>query len=137
VAVAVVEAGKVLLVRRARAPARGLWALPGGRVVLGETLAAAARREVREECGLDVALIAGLGWRERIETELRPPQHWVLILFLARPRGGRLRAGGDAAELRWAAPEELEGLETVAGLRDLAAQALSLAAADAPGATSA
>jgi ADP-ribose pyrophosphatase YjhB (NUDIX family) len=47
-------AGRLLLIRRAHDPGRGLWSLPGGRVEPGESLAEAVEREVREETGLDV-----------------------------------------------------------------------------------
>lgn len=50
----VVHQGKVLLVLRNKAPARDMWAIPGGSVNLGETLQAAAEREVLEETGLHI-----------------------------------------------------------------------------------
>ena len=57
VAAAVFDAaGRVLLVQRGRPPGAGTWGLPGGLLDLGEKLADGAAREVREECGIDVAI---------------------------------------------------------------------------------
>ncbi|SLM30564.1 ADP-ribose pyrophosphatase (fragment) [Desulfamplus magnetovallimortis] len=50
----VFKAQKVLLVKRGKAPAKGVWAIPGGRVKLGETLKLAAQREVLEETGITI-----------------------------------------------------------------------------------
>ena len=47
----------VLLIRRGNPPRRGDWSLPGGAVELGETLCDAAQREVREECGIEIAVV--------------------------------------------------------------------------------
>jgi ADP-ribose pyrophosphatase YjhB (NUDIX family) len=46
--------GKVLLARRAHQPSKGHWSVPGGMIELGETIHEAARRELREECGVEV-----------------------------------------------------------------------------------
>eukprot|EP00741_Cyanophora_paradoxa_P006675 tig00001030_g6456.t1 len=48
---------RVLFVQRAKEPAKGVWALVGGRVHLGERVADAAVREVKEETGLDVEVL--------------------------------------------------------------------------------
>ena len=55
-AVMVVQNGKVLLVRRTMAPARGSWCFPGGFMEIGETPQVAAARECKEESGLDVEI---------------------------------------------------------------------------------
>ena len=61
VSAAIFRDGKVLIVRRARPPANGLYTLPGGGVELGETLEEAVIREVKEETALDVAIDHLLG----------------------------------------------------------------------------
>src|SRR5450755_3155567 len=62
VSAAIIRDGKVLVVRRARQPALGVYTLPGGAVETGETLMQAVTREVREETALDIepAALAGL-----------------------------------------------------------------------------
>ncbi len=64
VSAAIFRDGKILLVRRARAPAKGIYTLPGGRVEFGETLVEALRREMREETSLQVEIVGLAGWRE-------------------------------------------------------------------------
>ena len=66
VSAAIIRDGKILVVRRARAPAHGLYSLPGGVVEVGETLEEAVRREVREETGMTIEPVALAGFREAI-----------------------------------------------------------------------
>src|SRR5262245_25949943 len=66
VSAAIVRNGKILVVRRARAPANGLFTLPGGVVETGETLTEAVAREVSEETGLTIEPVALAGFREAI-----------------------------------------------------------------------
>ena len=68
VSAAIFRGDKILLVRRARAPAKGYYSFPGGRVEFGETLHAALHREIREETALAIDIIGLAGWRIRIET---------------------------------------------------------------------
>lgn len=98
---AVVDDGKVLLVQRGRDPGRGLWAVPGGKVETGERLVEAARREVREETGLEVE-IGGVVWvGESIGPGHPPGWHYVLIDFVGRVTGGSIHAGDDACDVGW------------------------------------
>src|ERR1700730_1789921 len=92
VSAAIFRDGKVLLVRRARAPAHGLYTLPGGGVELGETLEQAVIREVREETALDVAPIELIGYRQAIAHDAagRVERHFVILPFAARWISGEI-----------------------------------------------
>lgn len=97
VGVVIVADDSILLVKRGRDPGRGLWAVPGGKVRRGEPMRAAARREVREETGLDVEIGAVVWTGEHIDDDF----HIVLIDFAGSVLGGELRAADDADEVRW------------------------------------
>src|SRR5690348_2684882 len=105
----IVDEGRVVLVKRGSPPLLGEWSLPGGVVELGETLRAAAEREVREETGLIVRAGEVLEVLDRIipGKDAAPQYHYVLIDFLCTVKGGDLRAGGDAADACWARESEL------------------------------
>jgi len=109
---------RVVLVRRGNPPRQGEWSLPGGVVELGETLRAAAEREALEETGLIVKAGEVVEILDRIipGKDGAVQYHYVLIDFLCRCEGGELRAGGDAADVRWATTSELFGyrLEEIA-----------------------
>lgn len=98
----VVDQGRVLLVRRGTEPMKGHWSLPGGLVELGETLAAAVVREVREETGLTVEPLELIELLDRIHREgERVRYHYVIADYLCRVAGGQLRAASDAEAVRW------------------------------------
>ena len=112
VGTAVVEKGALLMVERAGPVLPGFWAVPGGKVRWGETLAEAAVRETREETGLEVE--AGrVIWTGQ---SFGPPQpspgaapgyHIVIIDFAARVTGGSLAAGDDARRVAFVPLEEV------------------------------
>lgn len=98
----VVEAGRVLLVRRGNEPLKGHWSLPGGLVELGESLTDGVVREVREETGLAVEPLELVELLDRIYREgERVQYHYVIADYLCRMTGGALRAASDAADVRW------------------------------------
>jgi 8-oxo-dGTP diphosphatase len=110
--------GRVLIVRRARPPAHGLYTLPGGVVELGETLQQAVVREIREETGLAIEPVVLAGYREAIarDSEGRIERHFVILPFAARLLGGELTLNQELAEARWLKPAELSALKTTDGL---------------------
>lgn len=121
VAAIIVDNGEILLVKRANEPARGKWSPPGGVVELGESLVDAVRREVREECGLEIEVDGLLDVVEvvRRDSENRIRFHYVILDYLAHPTGGELRPGEDASEVRWIPLRELENYEITQSLRKL------------------
>jgi 8-oxo-dGTP diphosphatase len=126
----VLHEGRVLLVRRGRAPALGLWSVPGGLVELGETTVDAARREVEEETGLDVRIAGLVGVFDRVtrDADGRVRYHWVLVDYLAYPQSNdTITAGSDAAEVRWVTIDEVERLPITEGLADMIKRAAALA----------
>lgn len=116
----VIDEGRLLLVRRGRAPARGYWSVPGGKVEPGETLAEAVEREVREETALEVVCGPFVGWVER----RGPGYHYVIMDFRADLDGPGADpvAGDDADRVDWIALDELDGVELVDGLREFLAE---------------
>ena len=104
------QSGRLLLVQRGHPPSAGLWSVPGGRVEPGETPAQAAVREVREETGLDVSVGTLLATVEIGE--------FVVHDFAAQVLGGELRAGDDAADVRWCTFDEAALLPLTPGLLD-------------------
>lgn len=112
----VVDNEQLLLVRRARPPAAGTWAVPGGHVEQGETLAEAVVRELAEETGLEGACGELVGW-----TELVDDTHHTIVLdfWVHLLERTDLRAGDDASEARWVALGEVAELRLAPGLAEL------------------
>ncbi len=118
VSVCVWRDGKVLMIKRGKAPSKGLWAPVGGHLEWGETLAEAARREVLEETSVDCDIVGFSQLREVIQrgSEAIAGYHVVLAVFAARWAGGEPKAGDDAAEAGWFSPADLGTLPLVPGV---------------------
>ena len=102
------EAGRLFLARRGphARNERGLWEFPGGSVEFGETLAGALRREMREEYGVEIAVLELLDVVDHILPE--EGQHWVSPSFLCRILSGepQIREPQKCTEIGWFLPEE-------------------------------
>ena len=129
----IVDGDRVLLVKRGQPPSQGKWSIPGGLIHLGERLEDAVRREIREECDLEVRLLGVCGVIDRVrlapENGSESPRvhyHYVIVDFAAVIEEGEPRAGSDAAEVRWVPIAELGRYDTTDGLADMVRRALAL-----------
>ena len=105
VSAAVFRQGRVLIVRRARAPLVGHFSLPGGGVEVGETLAAALARELMEEVGVKAEIIAFNRHVEAIIPEgERIRTHFVIASFVARWTSGEPRLSDEVDAIDWIDP---------------------------------
>jgi 8-oxo-dGTP diphosphatase len=127
VSAAIIRDGRVLVVQRARAPAGGLFSLPGGVVEIGETLLEALVREIREETRLEIAPVALAGYRETVsrDSDNRVERHFVILPFAARWVSGEPVLNEELSEARWLRPAELSGLATTPGLADIVSAAFA------------
>ena len=123
--IAVFKGHAVLLVKRSRAPWRGLWSLPGGSLEAGESPREAASRELMEETGI-TAKIEGLLNTIEISAKRDDGEavEYLLDVFYGRYAGGSLKPASDAASAQWVALGDLERL----GLTEGTGALISLAA---------
>jgi acetyl-CoA carboxylase carboxyl transferase subunit beta len=115
VGVVLIEDGRILLVQRGHEPAKGMWAVPGGKVTQGETLREAAAREALEETGLMVDVGDVIWAGEHISAH----GHIVLIDFLGSVVGGDLSPGDDADRAEWVSLDETDDYPLTATMEEL------------------
>jgi 8-oxo-dGTP diphosphatase len=128
VGVVVCKGDRVLLVLRAQEPSQGKWSIPGGVVELGETIREAGRREVLEECGLDIEVGQVVDVVDSIVKDeggaIR--YHYVLVDLLATSVSGSLVVGSDIADARWVSEEDLLAFDLTESTLPLIQKALRL-----------
>lgn len=129
VGVVVVRDGQVLIIKRGAEPAYGKWSIPGGIVELGETVREAARREVAEECGIDVEIgqVVDVIDRVLLDTEDRIQYHYVIIDFLGKWRSGELHPASDVLEARMIDPRLLDSYDLTVGAAQVIERAVEQA----------
>jgi ADP-ribose pyrophosphatase YjhB (NUDIX family) len=114
--------GKILIAKRIR-PA--LWSLPGGRIEPGESPEEAARRELKEETGVEAEIVGLAGERE---VTLKDEGGGVaarfkIFAYAARWRAGEAKPGPEASEVAWVDPEALADYKTTEGLLPIVLEA--------------
>ena len=109
------------MVERGREPLKGYWSLPGGVLHPGELLQDGICREVREETGVQVKPLGVGEVFERLSRDRRGrlEYHYVLIDYLCRATGGRLRAGDDASSAEWVPLADLDRYQITEGTLDV------------------
>jgi 8-oxo-dGTP diphosphatase len=125
VSAAIFRDDKILLVRRARSPARGFYSLPGGRVEFGETLHAALHREVDEETALKIEIVGLAGWRE-VMPGITGGGHYLIMSFAARWASGEPALNDELDDFKWLTPDALGDLKVTGGLAEVIQQARRL-----------
>jgi ADP-ribose pyrophosphatase YjhB (NUDIX family) len=126
VSAAIFRDGRILLVRRARSPGKGLYSLPGGRVEFGESLHMALHREVAEETALTIEIVELAGWREVLPTA--GGGHYLIMSFAARWVAGEPVLNDELDDFSWRSPDAWGDLRTTEGLPGIVQSARRLIA---------
>ena len=112
-AAVVIHDGAVLLVKRGKAPSKGKWSFPGGRVEPGETGLAAALRELTEETGVTATDPQYLTNTDAIgyDTDGNLTHHYLIACVLCRYANGTPVPADDADDARWVPLDEVSALD--------------------------
>jgi len=112
VGVVCLQGRNVLLIRRGRAPLKGAWSLPGGRIEWGERACDAALRELREETGVEAELLGLVDVVDGLFTgaDGALAAHYVLVDYAASWSAGEPVAGDDAAAAAFHPLDRLDDL---------------------------
>jgi len=116
----ILQEGKILLAKRGSEPGKGKWSIPGGLVELGETVAKAVVREVKEETNLDVEVLRLI---DAVDNIIRDPNrklqyHFVILDYFTKLKGGTLQSSSDVLDTRWVRIEEAEDYDLTNNFRD-------------------
>ncbi|KQC11060.1 MAG: hypothetical protein APR62_10675 [Smithella sp. SDB] len=108
----IIKNRKVLLVKRGVEPSKGLWAIPGGTLKLGESMRECAAREILEETGIMIKVrdcVYVFDFIER-DSKRKIKFHFVIVDFAADFVSGVPRGADDALEARWISRKDLREL---------------------------
>ena len=109
----VVRDGKALVIKRAHEPRKGEWSLPGGLLELGESLQDAARREIKEETGLDIDVGPVIETFDRVhrDDQGKIRYHFVIVDFVSWTNGGEAKAGSDAEAVACVTADQIDAYQ--------------------------
>ena len=104
-----IKDGKVLLIKRASEPDKGMWSIPGGLIEYGETAEDAAIREVFEETGLKVEKVQFVDAVTKViyDEEEKVEYHFSIFDFKTDSFEGQVEASDDAEEAKWVKFEDV------------------------------
>lgn len=124
------DPASVLLIRRSRPPAEGLWSIPGGAQRLGETAEDAARRELLEETGLACGALHLAGHMDSLHRDAAGALrfHYTILDFCGVWTDGEPVAGGDTASVAWAPLDGLDAFELTEGLQEIVSRSAAILA---------
>jgi|SRR5579863_1019010 len=126
----VIHEGRVLLIRRGQPPLEGRWSIPGGILEIGETIAAAIGRELKEEAGITVRVLGLIEIYEKVlrDADNHPQYHFVILDYMCEFVEGVAAAGGDVTDAEWVSEGELEKMHLTSAALRVVKKAFALAA---------
>ena len=113
VAACVFKDDRILLVQRGTPPSKGQWSVPGGAIELGESFEDTAKRELDEECGVEMEVDDIFDVEDFIirDEDDNIQYHYVVTYVTANYISGNIRPGPEEIDVCWATKEELMSLD--------------------------
>lgn len=126
VGAAVRRGEQVLIVQRGKAPSYGVWTVPGGAVELGERMDEAVVREVREECGIEVAVGEPVGVLDAVTRDEQGHilYHYAIVDFAAEYVSGTLALSDELLGAAWITPDQFDVYDVPSKAREVLLKAL-------------